>query len=81
MVGAGGLTLIIGETMHEPPVLVAVIVKLVGAVIVLGVPLILPLAVSKSRPFGKAGLIAQEMAAPPVLLGMSVEMGTLMMNA
>ena len=47
-----------------PPVLVPVMVNIVRLKISVGVPLISPLVVSKARPAGRLGLMAQERISP-----------------
>lgn len=44
------------------------------AVVVVGVPVILPVVVSNDRPAGKVPLMDQLVAAPPVLVGDHVAM-------
>ena len=51
-------------TLEEPPVLVAVIVYVWDGVIVVGVPLITPVEVSKDKPLGKVGETDHESTAP-----------------
>ena len=48
----------------EPPVFVAVMVNIVRSSNCAGVPLIVPVAVSKDRPSGILGLITQETISP-----------------
>ena len=48
----------------EPPVFVAVMVNIVRSSSCIGVPLIVPVAVSKDRPSGILGLTTQETISP-----------------
>ena len=60
------------STEVVPPELVPVIVKLLRASRVVGVPLISPVALSKVKPAGIEGLMVQETISPgPVTLGVS----------
>ena len=54
-----------------PPVLVAVTVYVAVEVIAVGVPLISPVEVSKARPAGSDGEIAQDMTVPPLDVGVA----------
>ena len=57
----------------DPPVLLAQIVEVTAVVWrVSGVPEIAPVAVLRVRPDGKLGLISQEVALPPVVVGVVV---------
>ena len=56
----------------DPPVLVAVIVKLPAAVIAVGVPVIAQVVSEKFSPVGSAVEMEQESIAPPELAGPSV---------
>lgn len=47
---------------------------MVVAAVAVGVPVILPVVVSKDKPDGSVPLIDQLVAAPPVLVGDHVEM-------
>ena len=56
----------------EPPLLLAQIVNVLSVINEVGVPQIVPLLVSKVKPLGSAGLIAQEVIAPePVKVAFS----------
>jgi len=52
-----------------PPVLLAVTVKVAVGAGVVGVPVMMPVAGSKARPAGSNGVMFQEIAGPPVLVG------------
>ena len=47
---------------------------------IVGVPVISPVEVSKVRPVGSAGEMLQEVAAPPVLIGVMVEIARSLVN-
>ena len=59
-----------------PPVLVAVIVYTVDTARTVGVPEITPVLVSKLSPVERAGVIDQDVTAPPLLVGVTVDIGT-----
>ncbi len=57
-----------------PPVLVAVTVYEVDDEVDVGVPLMAPVDVEKERPAGSVGEIDQEVAVPPLEVGVAVVM-------
>ena len=60
------------STEVVPPEFVPVMVNMLRASRVVGVPLISPVAESKVKPVGSAGLIAQDTISPgPVMVGVS----------
>ena len=63
-----------------PPVLVALTVYVVVALTTVGVPDISPVAVSKTRPAGSAGVIVQDTTGPPVVVGVSACIAVLLVN-
>ena len=74
MDGATSLTVSVMVVEPDPAELLAHTVKVVDAVIVSGVPQMLPLLVPKERPEGKVALMAHVVTSPPVLVGTMVEM-------
>jgi hypothetical protein len=58
------VTVVVAVFVSEPIVTDAVMVSVVAAVTVVGVPEIVPVAVSKSRPAGSEPLIANELLTP-----------------
>ena len=63
-----------------PPVLVAVTVYAAEDVIVVGVPEIVPVEVSKDRPAGSVGEIDQDTTAPPLAVGVTAVIGESLLN-
>ena len=63
-----------------PPVLLAVTVYEVDELVVVGVPLIAPVEVEKERPVGSVGEIDQEVTAPPLEVGVTVDMVVSLVN-
>ena len=67
MSGAGSLMVMLIEVEAEPPLLLAQTVYCVRVEFTVGEPEIVPL--SKMRPFGRAGSIAQVSGVPPETVG------------
>ena len=66
------MTVMLTVAVDEPPLLLAQIVNVLSVIKDVGVPQIVPLLVSKVKPLGSAGLIAQEVIAPePVNVGLN----------
>ena len=63
-----------------PPVFVAVTVYVAEGESTVGVPVISPVEGSKVRPAGSAGEMLQEVAEPPVLVGVIVEIARSLVN-
>ena len=63
-----------------PPVLVALTVYVVVALTTVGVPEISPVAGSKTRPAGSAGVIVQDTTVPPVVVGVSASIAVLLVS-
>ena len=63
-----------------PPVLLAVTVYEVDELVVVGVPLIAPVEVEKERPVGSVGEMDQEVTAPPLEVGVTVDMVVSLVN-
>ena len=78
--GASGPTVMLMEPDEEPPELLAQTVYVVEACSTVGVPQMLPLVEPNERPLGKAGLISQDVTAPPPLEGVLVVIAVLLVN-
>ena len=61
------MTVMFTVVLTEPPLLLAQIVNVLRVINEVGIPQIVPLLVPKERPFGSAGLIAQEVIVPEPL--------------
>ena len=72
MVGTSSTIVMLMYAVAFPPVLVAVMVYIVRVSNSVGVPLSTPVEVSKERPLGSDGLMAQVTISPePVMVGAS----------
>ena len=69
--GAASLTTTVIVAVALPPVLVAVTVYAAEDVIVVGVPEMAPVEVSKDKPAGRVGVIDHETTAPPLDVGVT----------
>ena len=67
------LTCIVSVAVALPPVLVAVTVYVAEEVIAVGVPLIAPVVLLKLNPAGRDGEIDQDVAVPPPVVGVTVD--------
>ena len=65
------MTVIVKSPDPLPPALIAVTVYVVVEVMLVGVPEISPVDVSKNRPVGSVGAIDQSVAAPPFAVGVT----------
>jgi len=74
------LTWMVTMAVALPPVLLAVTVYEVDELVVVGVPLIAPVEVEKERPVGSVGEIDQEVTAPPLEVGVTVDMVVSLVN-
>ena len=74
------MTVIVIVVVTLPPVLVALTVYVVVALTTVGVPDISPVAVSKTRPAGSAGVIVQDTTGPPVVIGVSACIAVLLVR-
>ena len=74
------MTVIVTVVVTLPPVLVALIVYVLVALTTVGVPEISPVAVSKTRPAGSAGVIVQDTTGPPVVVGTSACIAVLLVR-
>ena len=63
-----------------PPVLLAVMVKVVALVTAVGVPEMAPVEVEKERPAGRVAEIDQEVTVPPLEVGVTVVMAVFLVN-
>ena len=72
MVGTSSTIVMLMYAVAVPPVLVAVMVYIVRVNSSVGVPLRIPVEVSKARPLGTLGLMAHDVNSPePVMVGES----------
>ena len=78
--GASSYTTMVTVVVALPPVLLAVMVKVVAEVTVVGVPLMAPVDVSKERPDGRVAEIDQEETVPPLEVGVTVVMAVFLVN-
>ncbi len=74
------MTWMVTMAVALPPVLLAVTVYEVDELVVVGVPLIAPVEVEKERPVGSVGEIDQEVTAPPLEVGVTVDMVVSLVN-
>jgi len=74
------LTWMVTMAVALPPVLLAVTVYEVDELVVVGVPLIAPVEVEKERPVGSVGEIDHEVTAPPLEVGVTVDMVVSLVN-
>jgi hypothetical protein len=58
--------------VSDPPEFRAVTLYVIGAVAAAALPAMLPFAMLKLSPAGSAGLIDQDVAAPPLLIGVNI---------
>ena len=73
MDGDASVTSIVTIVVALPPVLVAVTVYEVEGVTLVGVPEIAPVVREKESPVGSVGVIDQEVTAPPLEVGVAVD--------
>jgi len=78
--GASSYTAIVTVVVALPPVLLAVMVKVVALVTAVGVPEIAPVEVEKERPAGRVAEIDQEVTVPPLEVGVTVVMAVFLVN-
>ena len=74
--GATSFTCIVTVAVPLPPALVAVTVYDVDDETTVGVPLIAPVVVLKDNPVGSDGEIDQDVAVPPLAVGVTVVIAT-----
>ena len=74
------LTCTVSVAVALPPVLVAVTVYVAEEVIAVGVPLIAPVVLLKLSPAGSDGEIDQFVAAPPPVVGVTVDIVVPLIN-
>ena len=74
------MTWMVTMAVALPPVLLAVTVYEVDELVVVGVPLIAPVEVEKERPVGSDGEIDHEVTAPPLEVGVTVDMVVSLVN-
>ena len=72
--GATSFTSMVMVAVSLPPVLLPVTVYVDEAVMAVGVPEMAPVAVSKDNPAGSDGLTDQATTAPPLVVGVTVDM-------
>ena len=70
------LTTTVTVAVSLPPELVAVMVKTFDAKSTVGVPEITPVLVSKFNPVGRSGETVHEITAPPLEVGVTVDIAT-----
>ena len=78
--GASSYTTMVTVVVALPPVLLAVMVKVVALVTAVGVPEIAPVEVEKERPAGRVEEIDQEVTVPPLEVGVTVVMAVFFVN-
>ena len=78
--GASSYTTIVTVVVALPPVLLAVMVKVVALVTAVGVPEIAPVEVEKERPAGRVAEIDQEVTVPPLEVGVTVFMAVFLVK-
>ena len=76
MFGTASLTTMVTVAVSVPPEFVAVIVYTINTESVVEVPEITPVLVSKLIPVGSVGDIDQDVTAPPLLVGVTVDIAT-----
>ena len=78
--GASSYTTMVTVVVALPPVLLAVMVKVVALVTAVGVPEIAPVEVEKESPAGRVAEIDQEVTVPPLEVGVTVVMAVFLVN-
>ena len=78
--GAASYTTMVTVVVALPPVLLAVMVKVVAEVTAVGVPEMAPVEVEKERPDGRVAEIDQEVTVPPLEVGVTVVMVVSLVN-
>ena len=78
--GASSYTTMVTVVVALPPVLLAVMVKVVALVTAVGVPEIAPVEVEKESPDGREAEIDHEVTVPPLEVGVTVVMAVFLVN-